>query len=140
MTEKGSEWETVDVATEVNVGAEKRTCSSCMAEETRQIPQYGHTHMPELVKWKAAACTESGQKDYYKCNADGCTAIFEDKACTVQTSAESIKIPAKGHTPAEAEKGEEIATTCISAGGYSITTKCSDCNSVLKVEHVIIKC
>ena len=132
------EWETTEEATEEKEGTETRTCSKCTAEETRPIPKLEHTHVPEFVKGKAATCTESGQKDYYKCTADECTAIFEDEACTLQTSTEGIKIPAKGHTPAEAEKGEETEATCCSAGGYNLTTKCSECNCVLKVERVVI--
>lgn len=55
----------------------------------------------------------------------------------VQTSEESIKIPAKGHTPTETVKKEETAAVCIYEGGYDLITKCSDCHEVLKEESVV---
>lgn len=54
-----NEWETVKEATEEETGLEKRSCTRCDAEETREIPKKVHEHVyTETVT--EPTCTEQG--------------------------------------------------------------------------------
>ena len=132
------EWEKTKDPTKEAEGEEKRVCGNDPSHfELRPIPKLEHTHVLSYVEESAASCTTSGHRAYYECTADGCTAIFEDEAGTVQTSAESIKIPAKGHKAGTPVKGAETQADCCYVGGYNLTTKCETCGSVLGIEHVV---
>ena len=135
----GDTWTTVRPATEQEDGLEEREClnEGCQQKDSRAIPKFQHTHTLSLVNEEPAGCTRSGHQSYYGCS--GCGAIFEDAEGKVQTSIESIRIPATGHKRGEAEKGEETPATCSSVGGYNLTTRCSNsgCGKVLTVEHVV---
>ena len=132
------DWLETTPAADGVAGEKTRTCPGCGEKDTMVIPPVGHAHDKPLTKVekKDAKCTESGHKEYYKCN--GCGALFEDAAGTVQISESSIRIPAKGHRSGEPEKGEVTQPTCCLPGGYNLITKCSTCKAVLKVERILI--
>lgn len=130
------EWEVTTPATTQAEGVETRTCKRDPSHtDTRSIPKPDHDHDLSLVEEDAASCTESGTRAHYVCST--CSAIYLDAEGRVQTSEDGIRIPATGHRAAEPEKGEETTATCSSVGGYNLTTKCSTCGAVLKVERIV---
>lgn len=82
-----------------------------------------HTHEGNLVKGKAATCTEPGRKSYYKCTE--CGSCFEDKNCSKEIK-QNINmwklIPIKKHVM---DKGTVYRATPAS-DGY-IVKNCTLC-------------
>ena len=75
-----------------------------------------HVHTAVMVEATEADCTTDGRLLHWSCS--GCSEIFSDAACTNKTTADAVKIPAKGHLPA-ADDGD--CTTAI---------KCANCDAI----------
>lgn len=56
-------------------------------------------HSTVKVEAKAATCTEAGVKEHYKCSV--CGDLFTDSAAKTSATADSLAIPATGHTASE---------------------------------------
>ena len=119
-------WEEVTPATETTKGSEKRACSVCLYEETREIAELGHTHV-----W-ATEWTTDGENHWYACS--GCAetkdlaahaggeATCKDKAvCTV--CGESYGALSTTHTGGTATcKDKAVCTVCGESYGALSTT------------------
>lgn len=121
---------------------EGKKCSVCdeiiLAQET--IPAKGHTE--EIVAGKDATCTEEGLTDGKKCSV--CEEILAEQeeiaslghkdedgdfvcdVCKAELCTE--------HIPAEAERENEIASTCEKEGSYEEVVKCLNCGEELSRE------
>ena len=64
-----------------------------------------------------ATCTEKGERTWM--------AVFENAAFSTQIRREEI--PARGHTPGEPERLNEIPATCEGEGSYEEVVRCSVC-------------
>ena len=128
------EWTVTTPATETTDGVETRTCKRDASHtETRPIPALGHTHSLVETEAVAADCTTDGTEAYWTCS--GCGKMFSDAEGTKEIS-EPVKIPAKGHTPAEAVKEIEIAATCKAEGSFDEVVYCSVCGEeISRVVH-----
>ena len=112
------------------------TCSVCGkifkdAEGTQEttvkneiLAASGHTMTKTDAK--AATCTEDGNNEYYTCSA--CRKIFKDAEGTQETTVETEKIAATGHTMT---KTDAKAATCTEDGNNEYYT-CSACGKVFK--------
>ncbi len=107
---KFGDWEEKRAATCTEEGLRERICEVCGEKESEITGAHGHH--PEKGEGKAATCTESGTKTYYRCT-DG---YFEDEACTVKIEdlASWLIIPASGHKFGDWE--EKKAATCTEEG------------------------
>ena len=59
-----------------------------------------HRHSAVHVAAKAPTATQGGNIEYWYC--EGCGKYFKDAALTQETTAEGVKLPATGSTPAPA--------------------------------------
>ena len=112
------------------------TCSVCGkifkdAEGTQEttvkneiLAASGHTMTKTDAK--AATCTEDGNNEYYTCSV--CGKIFKDAEGTQETTVETEKIAATGHTMT---KTDAKAATCTEDGNNEYYT-CSACGKVFK--------
>ena len=131
------EWTVTTPATETTDGVETHTCKRDSSHtETRPIPALGHTHLLVETEAVAADCTTDGTEAYWTCS--GCGKMFSDAEGTKEIS-EPVKIPAKGHTPAEAVKENEVAATCKAEGSYDEVIYCSVCGEKLSSEKKIVE-
>lgn len=120
------DWEETKAPTQEEDGEKTRVCKGDPShKETRVIHHKEHTHVLEPVKGKAATCTARGQRDYYRCTADGCNYIFEDEKGTKQIGLSDTIIPPTGH---KAGKPTETYTpaTCNSVGVHVLITRCDN--------------
>jgi LPXTG-motif cell wall-anchored protein len=91
------EWETVTSPNCTDKGSEKRVCSVCKYEESRDLEANGHTWQDTVTIDKEATCTEDGSKSVH---------------CTICTATKDNEvIPAKGHTWDEGEVTKEATET-----------------------------
>ena len=98
-------------------------CSECKTELSREkktVDKLSHTE--EVVKGKAATCTEAGLTDGKKCSV--CGEILEEQE----------EIPALGHKKADPVKENEVAATCTTEGSYDEVVYCSECKTELSRE------
>ncbi len=102
-----SDWTVTKEASCTADGLKTRTCSKCGEIETEVIKAEGHKI--EVIKGKAATCTESGLTDGEKCSVCG------------EILTEQTVIPALGHD----YKAAVTAPTCTE-GGFTTYT-CSRC-------------
>jgi LPXTG-motif cell wall-anchored protein len=103
-------WETVTSPNCTDKGSEKRVCSICKYEESRDLEPNGHTWQETVTIDKQATCTEDGSKSVH---------------CTIcEVTKDNEVIPATGHTwdngevtkeATETERGERILT-CTTCG------------------------
>ena len=104
-----SDWQTIQAATCVADGTEKRSCMTCGAEETRTVAAKGHDYSAWTVE-KAASCTEAG---------------VQTATCTVCGSKQTNAIPALGHSCSGWTV--EKAATCTAQGMESCV--CTTCGA-----------
>ena len=90
--------------------------------ENTVVPVKAHTLMH--VEAMDATCTETGNKEHWKCSE--CGALFSDADGTTATTEEAVEIAAKGHTLA---KVEAMDATCTETGNKE-HWKCSDCGAL----------
>ena len=102
---------------------EEGTCS-CGYVTSRTGSKAEHTE--EVVAGKAATCTEAGLTEGKKCSV--CNEVL-----VAQEAIEAL-----GHTPSEAIKENETASTCKVAGSYESVVKCSTCGEELSRETVAL--
>ncbi|MDO4381108.1 MAG: leucine-rich repeat protein [Clostridia bacterium] len=120
------EWEVVTPATCTEKGLEKRVCENDASHvEEKDIEATGHT--PETVGAKDATCTE-----------DGYTGDSVCKTCNATLETGKV-ITAKGHTPAQAVKENEVPATCTSKGSYDSVVYCSVCDTEISREKVTVE-
>ena len=112
------------------------TCSACgkifkdesgtqeTSVEAEKLVATGHS----LTKTdaKAATCTEDGNNEYYTCSA--CGKIFKDETGTQETSVETEKLVATGHS---LTKTDAKAATCTEDGNNEYYA-CSACGKAFK--------
>ena len=115
------------------------TCSECRkifsdeAGETEinleatVVPVKAHTLTH--VEANAATCTDTGNKEHWKCSV--CGALFSDEEGTTPTTAEAVEIAATGHTLA---KVDAMAATCTDTGNKE-HWKCSVCGALFSDEE-----
>ena len=107
------DWAVTKEATCSEAGTETRTCSVCLAEETRDIPTIAHT-WDEGVVTKEATCVEKGVKTFT------CTACGE-------TMTEEIGL-------ADHKYVEAVTAATCTEGGYTTYT-CSVCEDTFKADE-----
>ena len=121
------DWES---KTENNVKTD--TCKVCHATKTEVISGDKTHHLFHHVA-KAATCTEAGNIEYWECVDEGCGKYFSDSEAKNEiTDKNSVKIPAKGHTPVP---DAAVAATCIKSG-LTAGTHCSVCHKVITPQMV----
>lgn len=110
-----SEWET---------GLSHETCYTCKAERNHNTVVDKLPHNPVKVEGKEATCTEEGLLEHFYCG--NCRNYYESANGKVgaKIAADSIKLPAIGHSFAEEWFGDD-------AGHWHI---CSLCNAMSEVE------
>ena len=84
------------------------------------------------VNAKEPTCEETGYNAHWKC--DTCGVLFSDAEGETVISAESIVVPALGHTPAEAVEENRVEATCTEDGSYESVVYCSVCEKELSRE------
>ena len=79
------------------------TYQDCAKDEAHIIYEYANDQKQESydytlqeVKAKEPTCTEAGNKAYYKCSV--CGKLYTDQEGTNQVSANTVVVPAKGHS------------------------------------------
>ena len=79
------------------------TYQDCTKDETHTVYTYANDQKPTVyeytlqeVKAKEPTCTEAGNKAYYKCSV--CGKLYADQEGTNQVSANTVVVPAKGHS------------------------------------------
>ena len=92
--------------------------------EAVEIAATGHTLT--YVKAMDATCTDTGNKEHWKCSV--CGALFSDEEGTTPTTAEAVEIVATGHNLTETEAK---AATCTEAGNIEYWT-CGTCGKLFK--------
>ena len=95
--------------------------------EVVEIAATGHTLAK--VDAMAATCTDTGNKEHWKCSV--CGALFSDALGTTPTTAEAVEIAATGHTLA---KVDAMAATCTDTGNKE-HWKCSVCGALFSDEE-----
>ena len=125
------EWETVKAATETAEGSEKRVCQNDGTHiETRTIPVLEHKHTLESVAEKAASCTESGSRAYYRCT--GCGRFFADANAAQELDKADLIILPTGHTLGDNWVAVgSTAATCTEPGSRQLELYCKTCNALL---------
>lgn len=83
-----------------------------------------HSNMT-FVPAQDAKCTEDGNNAYYYC--PDCKTYFKDSEGKTVTTVDAETIPAKGHTPGEAVKENEVAAGCETKGSYDEVVYCTVC-------------
>jgi len=101
------------------------TCSVCDLAETTEAhsddnsdgkcDECGATVRVGAYTEKAATCTESGLAGHYE-TADLPGKYFSDKLCTKEVTAESLEIPATGHTYVYGDNGDNTHSISCSKG------------------------
>ena len=129
---KWGEWATTKAATETEAGEETRTCvHDSNHTETRSIPKFPHTHQMEAVPAVAPTCTEDGNIQYWHCSS--CGKYFADAEGKRQLGAESIVVPATGHSTILKTSDEILLDpTCEDAGLKLVEILCDTCGEVLE--------
>ena len=121
-TKGGSnEYYTCSACGKIFKDADASTETSIEAEKTSKIP-----HSLTKTEYKAATCTEDGNTEYYTCSA--CGKIFKDETGTQETSVETEKLVATGHSLTKTDAKEP---TCTEDGNNEYYT-CSACGKVFK--------
>lgn len=79
------------------------TYQDCTKDEAHTVYTYANDQKPTVyeytlqeVKAKEPTCTEAGNKAYYKCSV--CGKLYADQEGTNQVSANTVVVPAKGHS------------------------------------------
>ena len=96
-----------DVQTYPVLGGEKVyqniTYQDCTKDEAHTVYTYANDQKPTVyeytlqeVKAKAATCTEAGNTAYYVCSV--CGKLYTDQEGTNEVSANTVVVPAKGHS------------------------------------------
>ena len=72
-------------------------CTACNNVITagQTISKSTVAHNGRKTAAKSATCDAAGNIEYYTCTV--CGKLFKDAACTQETSANAVKLPAKGH-------------------------------------------
>ena len=63
---------------------------------TNEQKQESYDYTLQEVKAKEPKCTEAGNKAYYKCSV--CGKLYTDQEGTNEVSANTVVVPAKGHS------------------------------------------
>ena len=104
-------------------GCTTYTCSICGDSYTAdEVPALGHN----FGSWRTmipASCESVG---------------VEARGCTRCDEVETRMLAATGHSPGEATITNEIAATCVEAGGYDVVVTCTGCGKELSRETVVI--
>ena len=87
-----------------------------------EIAATGHTLT--YVKAMDATCTDTGNKEHWKCSV--CGALFSDEEGTTPTTADDVEIAATGHDLTETEAK---SATCTEAGNIAYWT-CGTCGKL----------
>ena len=103
-----SDWETVNPATCVKDGLEKRTCSLCNKVETKVLPKTGVHFYGDWVVDKESTCTKEGLKH---------------KTCSVCGDTVTETVPALGH---DYHSHREEATCTKDGYVVEICSRCGD--------------
>ena len=115
------------------------TCSECgkiFSDEAGEteinledtvVPVKAHTLTH--VDANAATCTETGNKEHWKCSV--CGALFSDEEGTTPTTAEAVEIAATGHTLTYVKA---MDATCTDTGNKE-HWKCSACGDLFSDEE-----
>jgi len=131
-------------------GAERYTCSVCsyVDEDLKADADFADTHVCELeeVKGKAATCTESGVKSYYKCKETKCGKLYADAAGTEViedidawlTDSEGGVIAALGHKADTTKKTEAVAGTCKTPGTLEYYACANGCDEKLDKDGKVL--
>ncbi|MBQ4382732.1 MAG: S-layer homology domain-containing protein [Oscillospiraceae bacterium] len=101
-------------------------CAKCGAEISRThktIAPLGHL-WGDWTESKEAKCTEKGEETRV-CGRD-------------ETHIETRETLAKGHTPGEAVRENEVAAGCETAGGYDEVVYCTECGAEISRTHKTI--
>ena len=79
------------------------TYQDCAKDEAHTVYTYANDQKPTVyeytlqeVKAKEPKCTEAGNKAYYKCSV--CGKLYTDQEGTNEVSANTVVVPAKGHS------------------------------------------
>lgn len=115
------DWTVTKEATCTEAGQEKRTCSVCGKEETREISAKGHTWDTEWTIDVEPTCTSEGSKSHHCLDCDAKTDI------TV--------IEKTAHTAGQAVVENKVDETCTTDGSYDEVVYCQDCGAELSREH-----
>ena len=102
------------------------TCTSEIAIEDTVIGATGHSGVKTSAV--AATCTDTGNIEYWTC--DACGKIYSDEACTNEIAIEDTVIAATGHSGV---KTSAVAATCTEAGNIDYWT-CEDCGKIYSDE------
>ncbi|MBE6957879.1 MAG: hypothetical protein E7447_01830, partial [Ruminococcaceae bacterium] len=100
-------------------------CTKCdeeLSRETVTVDATGHAWGEGVID-PDATCTEDGVKTY-TCGTCG------------ETKTEAVS--AKGHTPAEAVKENDVAADCTNTGSYDLVVYCSVCGAEINRETVTV--
>ena len=95
-------------------------------------PAAPHTHSLVLVAAVSAACTESGNKEYYKC--DGCGEIFSDANGNDKINYSDVIIKPTGHTVVI----DDAVPSTVNSYGKTSGSHCSVCGKVLIEQKVLL--
>lgn len=98
-----------------------KTCKLCGKTEGEALG-----HLEEVIKGKAATCTESGLTDGIKCSRCGEILVAQQV------------IPALGHDPLPAVEENRIEPTETSTGSYDSVVYCNRCGEELSRETIEI--
>ena len=98
-----------------------KTCKLCGKTEGEPLG-----HLEEVIKGKAATCTESGLTDGVKCSRCGEILVTQQV------------IPALGHDPLPAVGENRIEPTETSTGSYDLVVYCNRCGEELSRETIEI--
>lgn len=102
-------------------GIEKKVCSACGTEKTRETAAIKHDYVCTAIT--EATCGDAGVRTY-TCKNDA-------------THTYTVAIPALGHTEATREENRTEASWGED-GSYTLVTYCSVCQEILKEEEKII--
>ena len=138
---KWGEWKEIKAATETEEGEEERSCINDPShKESRTIPALGHKHKLIKVEAKPADCDEDGHTEYWICSEGEkpCGRIFADAEGKKDINIEDTIIKAKGHSPKEAVRENEVPSGCETEGSYNEVIYCEHCGEELSRGKKII--
>ena len=124
------EWVVDQDATEEAAGLKHRECTRCHKYDSAEIPVLVHNHQIISVAKVEPTCVDTGTQAHYRCELCG-------KLFTTETADEeigdpsSLTIPAKGHTPGDPVRENEVPATCSKAGSYDEVVYCTVCHEEL---------
>ena len=125
-------WTVTSYPTETQEGLETRSCANDPTHvETRGIPTLNHEHTMTRVAARAAACTETGNIEYWVCS--GCGLYFADAKGENLLDEEDTVTPVLGHIAGNWLETVVKEPTCTMQGSRSYELHCGrkGCNELL---------